>query len=123
MSNPTVCAQQCQSRCCRYITVCILPPTNRDDHEFILWQVGHEGVEICVNKDGDWFVRMATPCSYLTEESLCAIYDERPTICREYGEAIPCDEYPTDISAVRVWRSREEYLAYMVEVGMARAAK
>jgi Fe-S-cluster containining protein len=35
-----------------------------------------------VNREGRVYASIPTPCSALTDQKLCGIYDERPEVCR-----------------------------------------
>jgi uncharacterized protein len=62
------CSRCINSKCCTYTTEAIgEAPRSKSDFEHLLWQVSHEPVEIYQDPGG-----------------ACAIYDERPQICRDY---------------------------------------
>ncbi len=71
------------STCCTYVTQQLDVPRSKYDFEILLWQVSHKGVGVYKDDDG-WFVMFETPCSHLEMDGRCAIYEDRPTICRTH---------------------------------------
>ena len=71
------------SNCCTYVTQQIETPRSKYDFEILLWQVSHRGVGVYKDSDG-WFVMFDAPCSHLEPDGRCAIYEDRPTICRTH---------------------------------------
>ena len=89
---------KCDAICCRYVAVQIDNPTTPTDFEDIRWYISHRKVWAFV-EDGDWYVSLDTPCKFLSRDRRCAIYANRPKICRKYtthscefnGDGIPFD--------------------------------
>ena len=75
---------RCPAACCRYIALPFDEPEDAEAFEEIRWFLMHEGVTVFVT-EGQWFVSVTTPCKHLDEQSRCAIYADRPQICREYS--------------------------------------
>jgi len=74
----------CDGQCCRYFALPIETPDDREDYDDIRWYLCHEDVTVFV-EDGDWYVNIKNKCRHLSEkDSRCAIYGERPHICRKY---------------------------------------
>jgi len=71
------------SKCCTYITQQIDTPKSKYDFEILLWQVSHNRVGAYKDEDG-WFLIFETVCQHLSERGECAIYEDRPTICRSH---------------------------------------
>ena len=56
---------------------------SKSDFEHLLWQVSHQGVE--AYKDGSgWYLLIRGRCEHLGSDGDCAIYQDRPQICRDY---------------------------------------
>ena len=72
------------SKCCRYITQKIPAPRSRQDFDHLLWQVSHEKIEIFKDSDG-WHLLFDTPCTHLQSDGGCGIYENRPSVCRNYS--------------------------------------
>jgi hypothetical protein len=71
------------SKCCTYITQQIDTPTSKYDFEILLWQVSHQHVGAYKDEDG-WFIIFESRCAHLEMDGRCAIYQDRPTICRSH---------------------------------------
>ena len=71
------------SKCCTYITQHLTTPRSKADFRLLLWQVSHNGVRIYKDSDG-WFLLVEASCEHLLADGRCAIYADRPEICREY---------------------------------------
>lgn len=83
--RPDIKCGYCTNRkCCQYVTQNIDTPRSKEDFEHLLWQVSHENV--CAYKDEDgWCLMFVTRCEHLRPNGHCAIYDQRPQICRDYS--------------------------------------
>ncbi len=73
----------CTGRCCRYFSLPIDNPSTWDDYDSIRWYLAHGRTLIYVEKK-QWYLLVMTRCTYLTDEDRCAIYLNRPKVCREY---------------------------------------
>jgi len=71
------------TKCCQYVTQQIDTPRKKADFQTLLWQISHANVEFYKDSDG-WFLMFITPCEQLSDNGGCAIYEQRPDICREY---------------------------------------
>ena len=71
------------TKCCQYITQQIDEPEDIDDFQLMLWQISHANVEYYKDEDG-WFLMFITRCEHLSTNGACAIYEQRPDICRSY---------------------------------------
>jgi hypothetical protein len=71
-------------RCCTYVAVGINAPTTPRYATDVLWYLYHEGVTVYRDADGDWAVLFAARCRNLKSDLLCAIYEQRPHICRAF---------------------------------------
>ena len=100
------CQFQCMARCCRYITVQIPAPKDKRDLEELSWFLAHRDISVYV-ESRRWHLVVRTPCKYLTDENLCAVYSERPEVCRDYSTE-HC-EYPTRPEHSLQFDSREDF--------------
>lgn len=73
----------CGGKCCRYFALPIDTPNDWDDYENIRWYVLHQHAGV-FTEDGAWYLVVHTRCKNLTEDNLCADYENRPNICRSY---------------------------------------
>jgi hypothetical protein len=55
-----------------------------------LWLVYHRNVSVYQSHDGDWFVLFPASCDNLLPDGLCAVYADRPFLCREY-DVVGCE--------------------------------
>ena len=108
--------EQCVALCCRYYAFEIDKPERKRDFEDMRWFMLHEGTIIFV-EEGSWYVQINRKCKSLLPDNRCGIYDNRPSICREYTTK-GCDwhteEYDYDhlfTEPEQLQRFGEEYLA------------
>ena len=71
--------------CCGYVAVEIESPNTVLGATEILWYLYHQNVSIYAD-DGEWMVQFETRCQHLMDDRRCAIYEQRPPICRNYDE-------------------------------------
>ncbi len=76
---------QC-AKCCSYVAVGINAPTTARLATEILWHLYHQGVTVCRDDAGEWYVQFEARCKHLGEGNLCAVYLNRPHICRAYDD-------------------------------------
>lgn len=76
---------QC-ARCCTYLAVGINAPTSPRLATEILWHLYHQGVSVCRDEAGEWYVQIESRCKNLGPGNLCAVYEHRPHICRDYSD-------------------------------------
>lgn len=77
--------------CCRYIATEINKPRSKQDYQNIIWYLLHENVGVYIDWDNDWYLEFLTPCRAL-HNKLCAVYNDRPQMCREYKQT-DCTHY------------------------------
>ncbi len=99
----------CTGKCCRYFSLPIDTPTEWDDFDSIRWYLAHQKTMVYVEK-GVWYLVVMTKCNYLLDDNRCAIYFERPRICREYTTD-EC-EYDADWSFEKVFETPEQIWDY-----------
>ena len=102
------CPPECEAKCCRYITIEIESPLkNKANRDEARWFLLHKNVAI-MREDKTWYVQVDTDCSQLTDDHRCAVYEDRPKVCREYGPDV-CDHHGEDdgkslfVSTVEEW--------------------
>ena len=78
--------------CCRHMSMQIDTPETEKEFDNIRWYLLHENVVVWICEEGDWYVEFKTPCTALTEEGLCSIYEDRPQIRRSY-ESEGCEKH------------------------------
>jgi Fe-S-cluster containining protein len=59
-------------------------PTEWADFEYIRWYLLHHRAAV-FTEDGDWYLLVYSTCKHLREDNLCAIYHDRPAVCRQYS--------------------------------------
>jgi hypothetical protein len=101
-----ICQQVCRSRCCRYITVVLPPPRRKWDFDELSWFLSHENISVYVEARR-WHLEVRNPCKHLTSDNLCAIYERRPQVCRDYDHD-SC-EYPERPRHKLHFDTREEF--------------
>ncbi|MCP5059123.1 MAG: YkgJ family cysteine cluster protein [bacterium] len=72
------------TKCCTYVAVEIDEPTTNKEYDYVVWYLVHHGVSVFVDWDNSWFIRFDSRCQHLSVEGLCAIYETRPMICKEF---------------------------------------
>ena len=75
--------EQCLALCCRYYAFAIDPPKAKRDFEDIRWFMLHEDTIVFV-EEGQWHLQVNRKCKALLPDNRCGVYDNRPSICREY---------------------------------------
>ena len=109
----TLPCDKCNGLCCRYFCFQIDTPDDYDEFEDIRWYLYHEGVRVHVDEDGDWYIQMDNVCKNLGEDNLCTIYDDRPLICRSYGES--CEQTGQDYGYLHEFATAEQLDAYAIK--------
>jgi len=108
--------EQCVGLCCRYYAFSIDKPKTARDFDDIRWYMLH-GDAIVFVEDGDWYLQINSKCKALMPNNRCAIYENRPAICREYttrGCDWHADEYDYEklfTEPEQIERYAKEYLA------------
>jgi len=76
---------QC-AKCCTYVAIGINAPTTPKLATEVLWHLYHQGVSVCRDEAGEWYVQLEARCRNLGEGNLCSVYLNRPHICRAYDD-------------------------------------
>jgi len=101
----------CKGACCRYITMHMPTPGTINEFDGLMWQISHENIQIFKDSDG-WHLLIYTPCTHLEKSGKCAIYNERPNVCREHpADVCEYDESIAD-SASLYFRNAAELDVY-----------
>lgn len=99
----------CTGKCCRYFSLPIETPVGHAGFEVIGRYLAH-GKTLAYVEKGTWYLLVATRCRYLSRDNRCAVYFERPKICREY--ATDDCEYDSDWSFEQVFETPEQVAEY-----------
>lgn len=97
-------------KCCTYVAVGINAPTTPRTATDVLWYLYHENVSVYRDQGGEWAVMFDTRCRHLEDDLLCAVYADRPHICRAF------DNTGCEVNApggMTVYREPREFLAYL----------
>ena len=81
--------RHCPAKCCRYFALPMETPTEWDDFDYLRWFLFHDRAAAFV-EEGDWYLLVYTRCRHLQDDNLCAIYQQRPKVCREY-DTVDCE--------------------------------
>jgi len=100
----------CKALCCRYFALPIDKPETAGDFDDLRWYLMHKGVSIFV-EDGDWYIQIDNRCKHLQADYRCAIYENRPRICRQYSTA-NCEYYGGEYDYEHLFKTEEELEAY-----------
>ena len=106
--------KQCGAKCCEYFCFEIDEPDDYEEFEDVRWYLCHKGVTVHVD-DGDWYIAMDNRCNNLTPDNQCAIYDDRPLICRTYAQE-NCDFTGGDYGYDEFFQSPQELMDYARKV-------
>ncbi len=101
---------KCDARCCRYFAFEIDKPDTFEEFENIRWYIMHQGVTVHVDT-GDWYISIPVPCKNIGPDNLCAIYDDRPLICRKYSND-NCEAHEGDFEYEHEFKTPEAIDAY-----------
>ena len=77
-------------KCCTYVSIEINAPTKARYATDALWYLYHDKVRLYIDGMGEWSVVFETRCRNLQDNLLCAIYEDRPHICRDFDNTT-CD--------------------------------
>jgi Fe-S-cluster containining protein len=105
------------AKCCTYVAVEIDTPTTPKEYDQIVWYLYHASVEVFVDWDDAWHVLFRTRCDNLTQTGLCAVYEKRPAICKDFDwreceQRFTPEDGPPDKHA---WVSADAFLAWLKE--------
>ncbi len=112
MAEYTPPCDRCSGSCCRYVAIEIGRPRSKGDYDYIRWYLLHKNVNVFIDHERKWFVEFRTPCEEQREDGLCDIYDERPKICRDYGNTDGECEYH-DSPFREYFSTEKEFIRYL----------
>jgi len=101
---------QC-AKCCTYVAVGINAPTTAKLATEILWHLYHQGVTVCRDEAGEWYVQFEARCKNLGEGNLCGVYLTRPHICRAYDDEV-CEVNAPQAGLIE-FKEPAEFLDYL----------
>lgn len=104
---------QCVALCCRYFAFEIDKPTTRRDFEDLRWYMLHDDVLIFV-EEGEWYIQINRKCKALLPDNRCAIYENRPSICRQYTTD-HCDWHAEEYHYDHLFTEPEQIAAFAKE--------
>jgi Fe-S-cluster containining protein len=110
-ATPLVPCLEC-GKCCTYVAVGINAPTTPRTATDILWYLYHQGVSVYRDHDGEWAVMFDARCRHLQDDLLCAVYNDRPHICRAFDNT-GCEV--NSPGGMTVYRQPTEFLEYLKE--------
>ena len=99
----------CAAKCCRYFALPLDTPTTWEDFEYLRWYLFHQRAAVFL-EDGNWYLLVNTECKHLRDDGLCAIYEDRPQVCRDY-HTDQC-EYEDDWVYERYFETSEQIEEY-----------
>jgi Fe-S-cluster containining protein len=106
------CSRCIGSKCCTYLTEALgVAPRSKRDFDHLLWQVSHQGTEIYKDNSG-WYLLFHGRCQHLQTDGGCAIYHDRPRICRDYDNAWCEYDAPAEAGFQLHFRNYNELLSY-----------
>lgn len=72
------------TRCCETVSIEIDAPRSPWEYDQWIWVLHHRNLEIYLEKPEAWYLHIEAPCEQLKPNGHCAVYEERPVLCREY---------------------------------------
>lgn len=75
---------QCDSLCCKNLSMMIYRPENRAEVEDLKWQLRFDTVRIYI-RNHRWYQLIEGKCMYLGEDGRCTEYKDRPNRCRRHN--------------------------------------
>lgn len=109
MSTSESC-RKCIAKCCEYFCFEIDEPDTYEEFDDIRWYLCHEGISVHID-EGEWYISIENRCKMLHKDNKCAIYGERPLICRTYDPAT-CDDTDRDYGYDEEFLTPEEIERY-----------
>jgi Fe-S-cluster containining protein len=99
--------------CCTYVAVGINGPTTAKLATEILWHLYHQGVTVCRDEAGEWYVQFEARCKNLGPGNLCTVYLNRPHICRAYDDQ-SCEVNAPQADLIQ-FKEPKQFLEYLRE--------
>ncbi len=100
------------TQCCQYVAIEIDTPESRRDFDNIRWYLYHPGIEVYIDHDDAWNVLFHSRCEHLLPDGKCAVYDNRPLLCREFDERTcePNTEEPAEKVILRTAGDLDQWM-------------
>jgi hypothetical protein len=77
----------------------------------ILWHLYHQGVTVCRDEAGEWYVQFEARCKNLGPGNMCEVYLNRPHICRAYDDQT-CEVNAPQIDLIE-FKEPSQFLEYL----------
>jgi uncharacterized protein len=106
----------CKAKCCRYVTVRIPKPKNKDDYEEILWYFMHKNIEVFV-ENGKWNILFNTKCKGLNKNWKCSVYNKRPKVCIDHNIK-DCEKFGKNNPKDYYFKNYKQFLNYLRSKGI-----
>jgi Fe-S-cluster containining protein len=101
---------KCSALCCRNFALPIDNPNTAGQFDDIRWYLCHENVVVFV-EDKQWYIGILNRCKHLMKDNRCAIYHNRPRICRSYSTD-NCEYHGGDYEYEHLFTSAEQLETY-----------
>lgn len=95
---------------CNHISLEMNYPRSKGDIEAFLWYLYHEGVEVIIGNDGEWYIVVKGKCKQL-KGGKCLVADRQPDQCLQHGDE------PRSIKSISryYFKNELELLSYLKE--------
>jgi hypothetical protein len=74
----------CKAVCCHNLSIPVTRPRTRTEKEELKWYLHFDTVQIYIRKQR-WHLLIKGKCIYLKKNTLCAVYESRPQVCRDHS--------------------------------------
>ncbi len=109
-----VSCEECNGECCRYITVTLKDPKDKESWDEVKWMLLHKGVMIYKDLEGEWNVEVRTKCKFLDDDDKCKIYDKRPQVCKDHGTH-ECEAHEEEFAKV-IFKKPKDVDGYLKKI-------
>ena len=104
----------CGARCCKYYALEIDEADCPEEYEKIRWYLAHENTWVFIDSD-KWYLLVNNKCRFLGRDSMCTIYDRRPSVCRDHDRT-DCERDDSPFYDV-LFKGMKEFEAYLEDIG------
>ncbi len=106
--------KKCGAACCRHVALEIDRPTCKRDYDNIRWYLMHKDVNVFIDSDSEWYIKFSADCENINKDGDCAIYKQRPKICREYpGDDNNCEFVGEDEYYEELFTNARDFEKYL----------
>lgn len=95
----------CPGLCCNGLEESIIRPRTKQEYIDVRWQLHFENINIFI-RNKRWYQLTLGACQYLGDDYFCAIYEDRPPVCRDHKPP-ECERYG-DIFDI-IFRTPEDF--------------